>query len=158
MYSMYIEYMASTKGVIAMSVVTNHTDVHYDTVSEARDHFADLLNAAEAGVPATVRRNAARAAVVDADRLRYFLVRTRPAQAEAVAEGDGWSIMLPGLPIAADGATFDEALDEVVQALREYAADWASHLRHAPNHEQNWSLVQIIDLSTDDELKDWLQQ
>lgn len=134
------------------------TDLHYDTVSEARAHFSALIDAAEAGVPATVRRDRRRAAVVDADRLRHFLVTVRPARAEVVAEGDGWSVLLPGLPIAADGETFEEALDEMVVALREYAEDWADHLRHAPNHEQNWSLVQIIDLSSDEQLRDWLQR
>jgi predicted RNase H-like HicB family nuclease len=134
------------------------TDLHYDTVSEARAHFSALIDAAEAGVPATVRRDRRRAAVVDAERLRHFLVTVRPARAEVVAEGDGWSILLPGLPIAADGETFEEALDEMVVALREYAEDWADHLRHAPNHEQNWGLVQIIDLSSDEQLRDWLQR
>ena len=134
------------------------TDVHYDTVTEGRAHFSALIDAAEAGVPATVRRDRLRAAVVDADRLRYFLVTVRPARAEVVAEAGGWSILLPGLPIAADGETFDEALDEMVAALREYAEDWADHLRHASNHEQNWGLVQIIELSSDEELRDWLQR
>jgi antitoxin (DNA-binding transcriptional repressor) of toxin-antitoxin stability system len=134
------------------------TDLHYDTVSEARAHFSALIDAAEAGVPATVRRDGRRAAVVDAERLRHFLVTVRPARAEVVAEGDGWSVLLPGLPIAADGETFEEALDEMVVALREYAEAWADHLRHAPNHEQNWSLVQIIDLSSDEQLRDWLQR
>ena len=133
-------------------------DLHYNTVSEARAHFSALIDAAEAGVPATVRRDRRRAAVVDADRLRHFLVSVRPARAEVVPEGDGWSIVLPGLPIAADGETFEDALDEMVAALREYAEDWADRLRHASNHEQNWGLVQIIDLSSDEELRDWLQR
>jgi hypothetical protein len=134
------------------------TDLHYNTVSEARAHFSALIDAAEAGVPATVQRDRRRAAVVDADRLRHFLVSMRPARAEVVAEGDGWSILLPGLPIAADGETFEETLDEMVVALREYAEDWADHLRHASNHEQNWGLVQIIDLSSDEQLRGWLQR
>jgi hypothetical protein len=46
----------------------------------------------------------------------------------------------------------------MVAALREYAEDWADHLRHASNHEKNWGLVQIIDLSSDEELRDWLQR
>lgn len=158
MYSMYIEYMTSGEGVTAMSVIDNHTNVHFDTVKDARDHIADLLNAAERGVPATVRRNDHRAAVVDAERLRYFLVRLHPARAQVVPEAGGWSIMLNGLPLAADGETFDEALDEMVDVLREYAEDWADHLRHAPNHADNWGLVQIIELSTDAQLKDWLRQ
>jgi predicted RNase H-like HicB family nuclease len=134
------------------------TELHYNTVSEARAHFSALIDAAEAGVPATVRRDRRRAAVVDADRLRHFLVSVRPARAEVVAEGGGWSILLPGLPIAADGETFEDALNEIVAALREYAQDWADHLRHASNHEQNWGLVQIIDLSSDEQLRDWLQR
>jgi Antitoxin of toxin-antitoxin, RelE / RelB, TA system len=146
----YIRYIEGE----AMSV----TELHYDTVSEARAHFSALIDAAEAGVPATVRRDSRRSAVVDAERLRRFLVTVRPARAEVVAEGDGWSILLPGLPLAADGDSFEEALDDMVAALREYAEDWADHLRHASNHEQNWGLVQIIDLSSDEQLRDWLQQ
>jgi hypothetical protein len=134
------------------------TEVHCDTVTKARAHFSALIDAAEAGVPATVRRDRRRAAVVDADRLRHFLVTSRPARAEVVDEGGGWNILLRGLPIAADGATFEEALDEMVAALREYAEDWAHHLRHASNHEPNWALVQIIGLSSDEELHDWLQR
>jgi antitoxin (DNA-binding transcriptional repressor) of toxin-antitoxin stability system len=134
------------------------TETHYNTVTEARAHFSALIDAAEAGVPATVQRDKRRAAVVDADRLRHFLVNVHPARAEAVAEGGGWSVLLPGLPIAADGETFDEALEEMVWALREYAEDWADHLRHASNHEHNWGLVQLIDLSSDEQLKDWLQR
>jgi hypothetical protein len=133
-------------------------EVHYGTVTEARAHFSALIDAAEAGVPATVRRDRRRAAVVDADRLRHFLVSVHPARAEVVAEAGGWSVLLPGFPIAAEGETFDEALDEMVCALHEYAEDWADHLRHAPNHQQNWGLVQIIDLSSDEQLRDWLQQ
>ena len=133
-------------------------EVHYGTVTEARAHFSALIDAAEAGVPATVRRDRRRAAVVDADRLRHFLVSVHPARAEVVAEAGGWSVMLPGLPIAAEGETFDEAVDEMVSALREYVEDWADHLRHAPNHEKNWGLVHIIDLSSDEQLRDWLHQ
>jgi predicted RNase H-like HicB family nuclease len=147
---MYIRYIIGG----AMPV----TELHYNTVTEARAHFSALIDAAEAGVPATVRRDKRRAAVVDADRLRHFLVGVRPARAKVIAEGGGWSFLLPGLPIAADGETFEEALDEMVTALREYAADWADHLRHASNHEQNWGLVQIIELSSDEQLRDWLQR
>jgi hypothetical protein len=64
--------------------------------------------------------------------------------------------LLPGLPLAADGATFDEAIEEMVQALREYAEDWQDRLGTAPDHEENQGLVQLIALSDDAELRDWL--
>jgi predicted RNase H-like HicB family nuclease len=130
--------------------------VHYDSYSDARAHLKDLLDAAERGRVATVRRDARRTAFVDLDRLRYFLVSVCPSRAQAVAEADGWSIFIPGLPVAADGASFDEAVDEMIVALREYAEDWQDHLLDAPNHASNWGLVQLVSLSDDDQLRDWL--
>lgn len=128
----------------------------YESYSEARTHFKDLLDAAARGGSAIVRRDESRAAVVNAERLRYFLARTVPARAEAVAEAGGWSIFIPGLPLAADATTFDGALDEMVDVLREYAADWHERLVDSPNHRNNWGLVQLIALSEDQELKEWL--
>lgn len=135
---------------------TNASPALFDSAAEARKNFKSLLDAAEEGLPASIRRGNRRSAVVDADRLRYALTCLRPAKAECVSEGNGWSIFLPGLPIAADGATLDEALDEMVQALREYAEDWSARLRHAANHADNWALVQIVALGTDEQVKDWL--
>ncbi|WP_406281614.1 prevent-host-death protein [Nocardia sp. NBC_00881] len=130
--------------------------VHYESYTEARAHLKDLLDAAGQGRVATVRRDTEYAAVVDAERLRYALTKLCAAGAEVVAENEGWSVFLPGLPIAADGATFDEAVDEVILALREYADDWQGRLRTAPNHRENWGLVQLIGLSDDAQLRDWL--
>ncbi|MFZ4487313.1 MAG: prevent-host-death protein [Candidatus Nanopelagicales bacterium] len=132
------------------------TATHFPTLSAARAGFKDLLDAAEEGRSATVRRENKIAAVVDAGRLRSMLAETRPADAQLVAEADGWSIFLPGLPLAADATTFDGALDEMVLVLREYAQDWDDHLLHAPNHANNWGLVQLIALSDDGQLKAWL--
>ncbi|MFG2023287.1 prevent-host-death protein [Streptomyces sp. NPDC048825] len=130
--------------------------VHYESYTQARAHLKDLLDAADEGRGATVRRNSGRAAVVDVERLRRHLSLGCPSKAEVVAEAAGWSVFLPGLPLAADGGTFDEAMEEMVQALREYAKDWQDRLRTAPNHEENWGLVQLIALSDDAELRDWL--
>ncbi|MEV0610428.1 hypothetical protein AB0I61_29120 [Polymorphospora rubra] len=130
--------------------------VHYDSYTAARAHLKDLLDAAERGRVATVRRDAHTTAVVDRERLRYFLTSVCRSKAEVVAEAGGWSVFIPGLPLAADGATFDEAINEMVDALREYADDWQDHLLDAPNHANNWGLVQLIVLSDDDQLREWL--
>ena len=129
---------------------------HYDSYTEARAHLKDLLDAAERGRVATVRRDAGRTAIVDVERLRYFLASVCPSRAEVVAEAGGWSVFIPGLPVAADGATFDEAVVEMIDALREYADDWQDRLLDTPNHRNNWGLVQLISLSDDDQLRDWL--
>ncbi|MGW7292634.1 prevent-host-death protein [Streptomyces xiamenensis] len=130
--------------------------VHYESYTQARAHLKDILDAADEGRVATVRRDSGRAAVVDVERLRHYLSLVCPSKAEVVAEAGGWSVFLPGLPLAADGASFDDAMEEMVQVLREYAEDWQDRLRTAPNHEGNWGLVQLIALSDDAQLRAWL--
>jgi predicted RNase H-like HicB family nuclease len=130
--------------------------VHFNSYTEARNKLKDLLDAAEGGQVATVRRDAATAVVLDAERLRYFLASVVPTRAQVVQEAGGWSVFIPGLPVAADGGTFEEAITDMVDALREYAEDWQDHLLHAPNHRDNWGLVQLISLSSDEQLSEWL--
>ncbi|MER5420847.1 prevent-host-death protein [Streptosporangium roseum] len=132
------------------------TSLHYDSYTEARAHLKDLLDAAARGRTATLRRDTARAVVIDAERLRDFLTTVTPSRAEVVPEDGGWSVFIPGLPVAADGPTFDAAIDEMVDALRDYAEDWQDRLLDAPNHRANWGLVLLISLSDDDELRRWL--
>ncbi|OMH25197.1 prevent-host-death protein [Tersicoccus phoenicis] len=132
------------------------TPAAYPNAREGRQHFRDLLDAAEMGVPATVTRDRHTSAVLDAARLRDHLALVCPSRAQVVAENAGWSVLIPGQPLAADGGTFEEAIDEMVLALRDYAEAWIDRLRTAPNHEQNWGLVQLITLSSDDQLASWL--
>ena len=60
--------------------------VHYDSYTEARNNLKNLLDAAESGQVATVRRDSATAVVLDAERLRYFLTSVAPSQAQVVQE------------------------------------------------------------------------
>jgi predicted RNase H-like HicB family nuclease len=130
--------------------------VHYDSFTDARAHLRDLIDAARQGRTATLRRDNSRTALVDGERLRHFLTSVIPSNAQVVAEGGGWSVFIPGLPVAADGAAFDEAIVEMIEALREYADDWQDRLQHAPNHRDHWGLVLLIGLSDDEQLKEWL--
>jgi predicted RNase H-like HicB family nuclease len=130
--------------------------VHYDSYTDARAHLKDLLDAAENGRIATVRRDSATTAVVDVERLRHFLASIVPPRAQVVPEAEGWSVFIPGLPVAADGESFDEAITEMIDALREYAEDWQERLLNTPNHRDNWGLVQLISFSNDDQLRRWL--
>lgn len=129
--------------------------VHYESYTAARDHLKDVLDSAENGQVVTVRRESATAAVLDADRLRYFLASVVSPYAEVVAEAKGWSAFIPGLPVAGAGATYDAAVADMADALREYAEDWP-RLQHAPNHSRHWGLVQLVSLSDDDQLRQWI--
>ncbi|MQY12385.1 hypothetical protein SRB5_25180 [Streptomyces sp. RB5] len=130
--------------------------VHYDSYSDARTHLKDLLDAADEGRVAAVRRDSGRTAVVDVGRLRRYLASVCPSRAQVVPEADGWSVLVPGLPVTADGNSFDEAVKDMADALREYAEDWQERLRLAPNHQDNWGLVQLIELSDNEELRAWI--
>ena len=63
---------------------------------------------------------------------------------------------MSGQPFAAEATELGEALEDFVDALRDYAEDWEDHLYAAPNHRENWALVQLVDLSTDEQLTTWL--
>ncbi|MBP2705977.1 type II toxin-antitoxin system HicB family antitoxin [Microbispora sp. RL4-1S] len=124
--------------------------------SHCASSAGELLHAVERGRSVTVRAGDRTMAVVDGERLRDFLARFCPAEARVVAEDGRWSVFIPGLPVAADGSTYDEAIDEMGNALREYAEDWQEHLADTANHRGNWALVQMICLSSEDQLREWL--
>ncbi len=129
---------------------------HYPTTTEARSQFRALLDDAQAGRVVTVQRESERFAVVDTARLLATLMQARPAQAVVIAEGGGWAAMLPGLPVHGEGDNFDEAIVDLIRALREYAEDWNDHLLNAPNHRDNWDVAEIAELSSDEQLIFWL--
>lgn len=130
--------------------------VEFTSVREAREHLKEFLDAATTGRPATVSRDLQRLAIVDVAPLLDALEKGLPARAEVVAEEGGWSIFLPGLPIAADGTDLEQAVDEMVDALRDYAEAWSERLRLAPNHRGNWALVQFVALADDERLASWI--
>jgi len=129
--------------------------VHYESYTSAREHLKDVLDHAENGQVVTVRRDSATAAVLDAERLRHFLSSVIPPCVKVVPEAEGWSAFIPGLPIAAAAATFEAAIADVADALREYAEDWP-RLQNAPNHREYWGLVQLVALSDDEQLRRWI--
>lgn len=129
---------------------------HFDSYTSARQNLRAVLDASAAGLVTTVARDAERFVVIPAEQLRAELARLRPSKAEVLAEGGGWSVILPGLPIHGDGETFDSALDDAILALREYAEDWNDRLRRAPNHAQHRAVVELVELSTNEQLRDWL--
>jgi predicted RNase H-like HicB family nuclease len=132
------------------------TALHFESYTEARAHMKEMLDAAERGQPASVRRGNWTALVIDASRLQSFLFGAYPSRTQVVQEAGGWSAVIPGLPVAADGATFDEAVTELIDALREYADDWQDHLYEVANHKDNWPLVHLVEYSDDDQLRRWL--
>jgi hypothetical protein len=131
--------------------------VQFGSFTEARTNLKTLLDAAERGHTATVHRGdpSHTAAVVDADRLRQALALLC-VKPQALAEDGGWSLFFDDLPVGADGPTIDEAVEDTIAALRDHAEDWEDHLYLAPNHAGHWGYVQLINLSTDAQLREWM--
>ncbi len=134
-----------------MSVATD-----FPSATEARANFKDILDAASKGRAVTIGRADHVFAVVDADDLRQSLTASIRADAEVAVEDGVWVGAIPGVPVAAEGEDLDDLVAELVQALREYAEDWHERLSHFSNHRQNRLLVQLVQLSTDEQLAEWL--
>ena len=129
---------------------------HFDSFSEARSKLRCVLDAAREGLVTTVTRDNQRFVVVAAEALAQDLRRLLPSQAVVVAEGGGWAAYIPGVPVHGDADTLDAAIDDLIDGLREYAEDWNDHLHPAPNHAQHRSLVELVELSDDEQLRAWL--
>lgn len=132
--------------------------VDYESTSATRKNFRAVLDAAGRGKAVTIRRGDEIAAVMPAERLREHLFHTVAPRAHTFFEDGRWVVLLADRPFVSEGATVEEAISDLVLSLREYAQDWDDRLRAAPNHEPNWALVQLINLSTDDELGDWIER
>ena len=144
---MYSEYVNWKQG----------SAMQFLTYSETRRRLREVLDAAEVGKAAGIERRGSRVALVERDRLHGLLADSwRLGRPEAVAEAGGWSVFLPGTPIAADGADLERAVEEFIEALREYSEDWEDRLRLAANHEHLWPLVLFVAMSTDAELASWV--
>lgn len=130
---------------------------HSYSASHARQHFSAVLDAAEHGQVVTVNRGKARSVVTSADRLHRHLRLTIPAHTRVIIEDGAYVVLLEGRPFASEGETLDAAIADLIESLREYVEDWTDHLQHAPNHADAWGLVQLVSLSTDDQLTEWLR-
>lgn len=134
------------------------SNVTFLSYTDARKDFKDVLDAVESGRPVGVQRRSRRTALVDADGLRSALAHSRDLpQPVAVAEAGGWTMLIPGAPVAVDGSSFEDATDELVLALREYAEDWVDRLHAVPNHALHWALIQFVALSSDSQLASWIR-
>lgn len=96
------------------------------------------------------------AAVVNGENLRRFLSLTVAPNVHVANEDGVWAIFMPGQPFAAESTDLAEGLEDFVDALRDYAEAWTEDLHDAPNHQENWALVQLVELSTDEQLTAWL--
>ncbi|MBK5217768.1 MAG: hypothetical protein JJE02_09310 [Propionibacteriales bacterium] len=128
----------------------------YESYTEARKHLKDLLDTASEGRVVVVERSGDQLSVIKSEVLRGLLVHNISVRPEMVHEDDAWAIFVPGMPLAAEAEDIDAAVDELIAAIREYAEDWHARLRFAPNHQTHLAFVQFMDISTDQQIREWI--
>jgi len=129
---------------------------HFDSYTEARNQLRRVLDAAHQGLITIVTRDNERFVVSSAEARSAELRRLLPSSTVVAQEGGGWAAFLPGVPVHGDAGSFDGAIADLVAALREYAEDWNDRLHAARNHVQHRSLVELVELSDDEQLRNWL--
>ncbi|MGK0741634.1 hypothetical protein ACSHWG_07110 [Leucobacter sp. Z1108] len=133
--------------------------VDYPSYTDTRIHLREVFDAVEHGRTVTMRRDSKSVSVVmGAERLRQYFFDTVSPRVEVSFENGGAIALMEGRPFASEGLTVEDALSDLILSLREYAEDWEDHLQPAPNHAGAWALVQLIKLSSDAELLEWLER
>lgn len=130
----------------------------YGSFTDARLHLKDVLDATEQGRIVTVLRDAHLSAVMPAEKLRGYFYRTVSPRVKVYREDGRTIALMEDRPFVSEGEDISGALADLALSLREYADDWEDRLQGAPNHTANWALVQLIKLSDEDQLLDWLER
>lgn len=128
----------------------------YDSFTDARKSLKQILDSAESGSVISIKRGARSTVVADRDRFRELLAKATPSRAMVVAEDNAWVIVIPDSPFAAEAQSLDDAITDLIANLRDYASEWQEHFAAAPNHANNWALVQLVNISSDGDLRNWL--
>lgn len=130
----------------------------YPSFSSARAHLKDVLDQADRGRLVTISRGQEVSVVLSADKLRRLLTQAVQPRLQVAHEDDRVITFMESRPFVSEGYTVDEALEDMLESLREYADDWHDHLSEAPNHARNWALVQLVNLSSDQQLREWFER
>ena len=117
--------------------------IHQFKAREARDHLSELMDRAENGGVAVVRRRSPMV-LVEREVLDSALATQFPFDVKASVTEGQTALWMDGLPVHGIGDSYDAAEDDFLDALVEYAEDWMEELRFAPNHRENRPLVDRV--------------
>jgi Antitoxin of toxin-antitoxin, RelE / RelB, TA system len=139
----------------------------YATLKESRDHLAEVLDVAQSGLMVSLSRGhshrharSGSVSVIKTTVLQEILEKLVADSVESVYNADDQlhTVAIKGLPLAAEAETLSDAVDELVDDIRDYKSDWIDRLRFASNHAGNLPLVFLAQSMSDDELHAWLMK
>lgn len=113
---------------------------HQFKAREARDQLKDVLDEAERGGVAVVRREKP-VVLVLRDDVDQLVASKAPLDVESAVTDGQFAFWLEDVPVHAVGADLDDAEEQFLDALVDYADLWYQELRYAPNHARNQCLA-----------------
>ncbi len=119
-------------------------------MTEARAQLPTLLEKARAGKWQFIgRRGRPEVVVAEVGEMEALLAPAFRFRPEVDIDDGDVGIYLFELDVHGVGGTLDEALEDLAEAMLEYADDWVDQLRHAPNHRHRAGYVRRIELAGD---------
>lgn len=130
----------------------------YPKISQARAAISEIYSTVERHLVVGIQREGdAPVSVIRRDNLKEALRALSPLNPQVrFAKNGTVSMWLEGLPISSQGSSFSNAGTELIEALRDYAQTWVEELKNYPNHNERWGLANLVLLSDDSELREFL--
>ena len=121
-------------------------------MTEARRQLPALLDKVRGGRWQLIgRRGRPEVVLAEAGEMAAMLAPVFRFHPEVDIDAGDVGVYLHELDVHGVGGTLDEALDDLAEAMLEYADDWVDHLRHAPNHAPRAGYVRRIEIAGDTE-------
>ncbi len=113
---------------------------HQFKAREARDQLKDVLDEAEHGGVAVIRRDKP-VVLVLREHLDLLLEERVSLEVKSAVANGQIAFWLEDAPVHATGSDLDQAEEQFLDALVDYADLWFHELRHAPNHARHQYLA-----------------
>ncbi len=134
--------------------MTTNSDMNFEFAHqfksrEFRDHQKSVLEQVERGGVSVLRRSQA-LVVLPRQMIDSILARDAKFLVKSSVNTDQVALWLEEIPVHAVGVDLDQAEEEFLDALIDYADLWTKELRFAPNHAKNRDLVTRITMFAGD--------
>ncbi len=132
--------------------------LEYPKITDARAAISEIYSTAERHLVVRINREGdAPVAVIRNDNLKEALQALCPLDPQVRFSKNGTvSMWIDGLPVSSQGSSLPEAENELIGALRDYAQTWVEELKNYPNHKDRWGIANLVMLSSDSELSEFL--
>jgi hypothetical protein len=137
-----------------MDTLDRPSSVHNFT--DARTNLRSLLSRSQAGGLSLIESGTNSVSMVSTAHLRDYLSETVRLHPRVHREDGAIVLVCDGLPFAAEASTLSDAVDQLVEDLIDYAAEWPENYSQAVNHRENWALVQLVSIMDPEQVREFV--